>query len=146
MLTTILMLKDWIGFSEDHHPQRLELFTQRLFPGRLEEDWRTLASYGIDAGECLIVRHLGAAQQQTSSELAAERQQRQHLEVRMREILREVKEYEQMRLCTICMDRTRQVALQPCFHLVACEQCSARLMRCPICLCVIHGRFSVRVP
>ena len=40
-----------------------------------------LASDGFDAAECLIivVRHLGAAQQQTSSELAAARVQRQHL-------------------------------------------------------------------
>ena len=66
-----------------------------------------LASDGIDAAECLIivVRHLGTAQQQTSSELAAERAQRQQLELRVREL-------EQMRLCTICLDRTRQVALQ----------------------------------
>ena len=94
-----------------------------------------------DAAESLIsiVRHLCVAQQQTSSDLAAERGLRQRLEVRVRDL-------EDSRLCVICLDRPRQVALQPCSHLVACETCSPRLTRCPICQEVFHGQFSVRVP
>jgi hypothetical protein len=35
--------------------------------------------------------------------------------------------------CVICMNRPACVAMDPCGHVCACEQCSATLVNCPMC-------------
>lgn len=35
--------------------------------------------------------------------------------------------------CKICMDRDIAIVFIPCAHLVACENCSQALNKCPIC-------------
>ena len=34
---------------------------------------------------------------------------------------------------TICLEKDRDVVFMPCFHLVACWDCSKRMCECPIC-------------
>jgi len=35
--------------------------------------------------------------------------------------------------CCICLAEERDVVFMPCFHLVACWECSKRMCECPIC-------------
>lgn len=35
--------------------------------------------------------------------------------------------------CTICMQRNYNTVFLPCNHVAACQQCSQRLVKCPIC-------------
>ena len=35
--------------------------------------------------------------------------------------------------CCICLAKERDVVFMPCFHLVACFDCSKRMCECPIC-------------
>ena len=37
------------------------------------------------------------------------------------------------RLCTVCMDELISSVFCPCGHYVACNKCSKRLDRCPVC-------------
>ena len=36
-------------------------------------------------------------------------------------------------LCVICMDRHREYAIVPCFHMCLCSTCVVRVVRCPLC-------------
>ncbi|XP_046662890.1 uncharacterized protein LOC124355777 [Homalodisca vitripennis] len=44
--------------------------------------------------------------------------------------------------CCVCMDRLPTVGLRPCGHTL-CPQCAHRLLRCPICRVIIHGRMPL---
>ena len=35
--------------------------------------------------------------------------------------------------CCVCLEKDRDVVFMPCFHLVACWDCSKRMCECPIC-------------
>jgi len=45
--------------------------------------------------------------------------------------------------CTVCLDKARDVLLQPCGHVATCHLCANRLMTadglCPICREIITG-------
>ena len=47
--------------------------------------------------------------------------------------------------CRVCFEKTRELCLQPCNHVVVCEQCWARQRgrQCPVCRVFVHS--SVRV-
>ena len=37
------------------------------------------------------------------------------------------------KVCVVCLDREREVVLDPCRHFCLCKQCSESLGKCPIC-------------
>lgn len=45
--------------------------------------------------------------------------------------------------CILCLNRTRNVAFQPCGHLVCCGVCSVALSSCPMCRGRIDGRLRI---
>lgn len=82
--------------------------------------------------------------------LEAERQERRSLELEIaaqaqtpRERQLQVDECRGRMQCTVCLDAERCVALQPCFHLVACQQCVQRLQSCPVCRATVEGHLRV---
>jgi len=82
--------------------------------------------------------------------LEAERHERRRLEREvdaqaqaLRERQMEVDECWARVQCTVCLDAERCMALQPCFHLVACQQCVQRLQSCPICRATVEGHLRV---
>ncbi|KAH7637641.1 hypothetical protein HUG17_8745 [Dermatophagoides farinae] len=46
-------------------------------------------------------------------------------------------------LCSICLDRERQIVFFPCCHLTSCSQCSTQIDDCPICRKNIDGHLRV---
>jgi hypothetical protein len=48
---------------------------------------------------------------------------------------------EKNRVCVVCLDRERDVVLDPCRHYCLCMECSDRLRECPIC----RGRIEYTV-
>ncbi|XP_046916522.2 uncharacterized protein LOC124496983 [Dermatophagoides farinae] len=46
-------------------------------------------------------------------------------------------------LCSICLDRERQIVFFPCCHLTSCEQCSIQMKNCPICRIDINTSLRV---
>jgi hypothetical protein len=60
-------------------------------------------------------------------------------------------EDEDKNLCSVCMDRERDIALIPCGHTILCEPCSSRLKnyfwilkpQCPICRQTIKSRLKL---
>ena len=35
--------------------------------------------------------------------------------------------------CTVCLERPKNIILQPCFHFCICSKCLLKLDKCPIC-------------
>eukprot|EP00928_Gymnodinium_smaydae_P021004 TRINITY_DN18152_c0_g1_i2.p1 TRINITY_DN18152_c0_g1~~TRINITY_DN18152_c0_g1_i2.p1 ORF type:complete len:243 (+),score=36.48 TRINITY_DN18152_c0_g1_i2:151-879(+) len=77
--------------------------------------------------------------EQQAAELDEERQQRRELEHRLADVQKRLQ-------CAVCFEGERNVAFQPCFHLVACEDCQDRLRVCPLCREPVQGRLKVRLP
>lgn len=40
---------------------------------------------------------------------------------------------DESKICIICMDKAKNVLIEPCNHLCVCTQCVAQIARCPIC-------------
>ncbi|GFR02900.1 hypothetical protein TNCT_227411 [Trichonephila clavata] len=36
-------------------------------------------------------------------------------------------------ICKICMDEEMNVVFEPCYHLVSCDKCAAKIFDCPLC-------------
>uniref|UniRef100_A0A3B3Z775 E3 ubiquitin-protein ligase XIAP n=1 Tax=Periophthalmus magnuspinnatus TaxID=409849 RepID=A0A3B3Z775_9GOBI len=51
--------------------------------------------------------------------------------------LKKLEQLQREKLCKICMDRDISVVFVPCGHLVACQQCSREVTKCPICCSAI---------
>lgn len=45
--------------------------------------------------------------------------------------------------CCICLHRKKTHAFAPCFHMCTCEQCSLRLISCPICRTQVISRHRI---
>ena len=45
--------------------------------------------------------------------------------------------------CRIYMDAVKCIVLVPCWHLVACEECSIALNECPLCRSVVERRQKI---
>ncbi|KAH7637643.1 hypothetical protein HUG17_8747 [Dermatophagoides farinae] len=48
-------------------------------------------------------------------------------------------------LCSICLDREKQMVIFPCLHLTSCEQCSKQMKNCPICRIDINSSLRVYI-
>ncbi|KAH8299907.1 hypothetical protein KR044_007390 [Drosophila immigrans] len=48
--------------------------------------------------------------------------------------------------CKICMDREITTAFNPCYHIIACAQCAARVSNCPHCRVKISSVVKVYLP
>lgn len=46
-------------------------------------------------------------------------------------------------LCMVCLERSRCILLEPCSHLVCCEECSD--VRCPLCRTVVKEAIKVHI-
>ena len=44
--------------------------------------------------------------------------------------------------CIICMDTEKQIVFDPCGHLYSCNNCSAKVNKCPICRSIIINRIN----
>ena len=44
--------------------------------------------------------------------------------------------------CTICMENPKSMVLIPCGHFYTCNECSIKLLKCPICRCEITERIN----
>lgn len=47
------------------------------------------------------------------------------------------------RKCKVCFERTHNIVLLPCAHLVLCEICADVLTKCPLCTVTIQNRVKV---
>lgn len=47
--------------------------------------------------------------------------------------LEKLRKLQNEKLCKICMDRDNCIVFIPCGHMVSCEECSERVVNCPIC-------------
>lgn len=99
---------------------------------RLEQKEKELNSERESMAEELI--ELASARE----ELDSERQERQKLKKRVDELNAQVK-------CVVCMQNERCVVFQPCFHMVACQQCQSNIQACPICRAEVEGHLKVRL-
>jgi len=45
--------------------------------------------------------------------------------------------------CVICLSQTLEILYMPCQHLVACQECSKRLNKCPLCRANITTKIKV---
>lgn len=105
-------------------------------PGASATAWGALeAAMGAARAEEVQLREAATKVQE---ELRQERQTRRRLE-------QEVNELRQRAKCIICFDRARAVALQPCFHLVICEECKESLGSCPVCRVRVHGYLKIMI-
>lgn len=48
--------------------------------------------------------------------------------------------------CVICLERAREMLLQPCNHVVCCRACSYRVTTCPVCRSAVQSRTRVFIP
>lgn len=46
-------------------------------------------------------------------------------------------------LCMVCLERSRCILLEPCSHLVCCEECKD--LRCPLCRAVVKEAVKVHI-
>jgi len=55
---------------------------------------------------------------------------------------------EEIQNCLICFEHTRELAFDPCGHLVCCVQCAKNIrnQRCPICRKNIKRSLRVHIP
>lgn len=49
------------------------------------------------------------------------------------------KDLRALRICKICMDKEFSSVFVPCGHLIACNDCAANIMQCPLCRRQITG-------
>ncbi|PAA65466.1 hypothetical protein BOX15_Mlig010769g1 [Macrostomum lignano] len=52
----------------------------------------------------------------------------------------------QERTCCLCSDQPISIVLVPCSHMLSCQDCSAKLLECPICRGQIAGKQTVLLP
>eukprot|EP01012_Entosiphon_sulcatum_P036011 TRINITY_DN4580_c0_g1_i1.p1 TRINITY_DN4580_c0_g1~~TRINITY_DN4580_c0_g1_i1.p1 ORF type:complete len:260 (-),score=41.22 TRINITY_DN4580_c0_g1_i1:198-938(-) len=55
---------------------------------------------------------------------------------RLQKLLQFARELEQMkddRLCSVCLERPKDMLIVPCGHIATCMACSKRLHKCPLC-------------
>lgn len=97
-----------------------------------------LAAVRAAAGEAVeeVRSRLSAKLEQQAAELEGERQERRRLEMEVLQLRKQL-------LCTICFERERSVAIQPCFHLASCALCEDRLRACPVCRMPSLGRLRI---
>lgn len=46
-------------------------------------------------------------------------------------------------LCSICMERDKNILFEPCHHITSCAECSEKLNECPICRTIIDKKIKV---
>ena len=44
--------------------------------------------------------------------------------------------------CIICMENPKSIVLIPCGHFYTCDECSVKVLKCPICRCAITKRVN----
>lgn len=52
---------------------------------------------------------------------------------KLNELLTEIQDLKEQKLCKICLDEDAGVLFEPCGHICCCTSCGVSLQQCPIC-------------
>ena len=55
------------------------------------------------------------------------------------ELVAEIRELKEQKICKICMNEEVSIVFLPCGHMVSCPYCAPAMSKCPICRRLIKG-------